>query len=114
MGMSLSNGRLIQEDDTNETRAICFTCIAPLSLEARTLEEAQKLKARISDLLATRPPTGINLTSAVATITGTVAARPATTETTAVAITAVATKKSSNDKANTRSNVEAHPRKVNY
>jgi hypothetical protein len=105
MGVSLSNGRLIQEDDNNETRAICFTCIALLSLEARTLEEAQKLKTRISDMLAAPPPTGINMTkkamSAAATITGTVAARPATTETTAVATTAVARKKSSNDKANT-------------
>jgi len=118
MGMSLSNGRLIQEDDNNETCEICFTCIAPLSLEAHTLKEAQKLKARISDMFAAPPPTGINMTteatSVAATITGTVAARPATTETMAVATMAVATKKSSNDKANTRSNVQAHPRKVNY
>jgi hypothetical protein len=27
IGRSLSNGRLIQEDDNNETRALCFTCI---------------------------------------------------------------------------------------
>jgi len=28
IGRSLSNGRLIQEDDNNETRALCFKCIA--------------------------------------------------------------------------------------
>jgi len=117
MGMSLSNGHLIQEDDNNETRALCFTCIA-LLLEARKFEEAQKLNARISDMLAVPPPTGINMTtaatSAAATVTGTVATRPATTETTAVATTAVATKTASNDNANPRSNVQAHPRKANY
>jgi hypothetical protein len=117
MGMSLSNGHLIQEDDNNETRALCFTCIA-LLLEARKFEEAQKLNARISDMLAVPPPTGINMTtaatSAAATVTGTVAARLATTETTAVATTAVATKTASNDNANPRSNVQAHPRKANY
>ncbi len=55
-------------------------------------------------MLAIPPPTGINMTTAVmsaaATVTGTVAARPATTETTAVATTAVATKTASNDNAN--------------
>jgi hypothetical protein len=51
IGRSLSNGRLIQEDDNNETRAICFKCI-DLLLEARKLEEAQKLNARISDMIA--------------------------------------------------------------
>jgi len=114
---SLSNGHLIQEDDNNETRAICFTCIA-LLLEACKLEEAQKLNARISDMLAVPPPTGINMTTAVtsaaATVMGIVVARPATTETTAVATTAVATKTASNDNANPQSNVQAHPRKVNY
>ncbi len=63
------------------------------------------------------PPTGINMTTAVmsaaATVTGTVAARPATTETTAVATTAVATKPASNNNANPRPNVQAHPRKAN-
>ncbi len=101
--MSLSNGHLIQEDDNNETCALCFKCIA-LLLEARKFEEAQKLNARISDMLAVPPPTQINMTTAVtsaaATVTGTVAARPATTETTAVATTAVATKTASNDNAN--------------
>jgi len=115
--MSLSNGHLIQEDDNNETRALCFKCIA-LLLEARKFEEAQKLNARISDMLAVPPPTQINMTtaatSAAARVTGTVAARPATTETTAVATTAVATKTASNDNANPRSNVQAHPRKANY
>ncbi len=94
-----------------------FTCIA-LLLEARKFEEAQKLNARTSDMLAVPPPTGINMTtvatSAAATVTGTVAARPATTETTAVATMAVATKTASNDNANPRSNVQAHPRKANY
>ena len=52
----MSNGRLIQEDDNNETRALCFKCIA-LLLEARKFEEAQKLKARISGMLAVPPPT---------------------------------------------------------
>jgi hypothetical protein len=52
----LSNGHLIQEDDNNETRALCFKCIA-LLLEAHKFEEAQKLKARISDMLAVPPLT---------------------------------------------------------
>jgi hypothetical protein len=52
----ISNGRLIQEDDNNETRALCFKCIA-LLLEALKFEEAQKLNARISDMLAVPPPT---------------------------------------------------------
>jgi hypothetical protein len=50
IGRSLSNGRLIQEDDNNETRALCFTCIDLLG--------PQKLNARISDMLiAIQPPT---------------------------------------------------------
>jgi len=114
--MSLSNGRHSQEDDNNETRALCFTCIAPL-LEARTLEEAQKLNARISDMLAAPPPTGYNMAtaamSAAVMVTGTVAERPSTTETTAVATTSVATKTASNDNANPRSNVQVHSRKAN-
>jgi hypothetical protein len=61
IGKSLSNGHLIQEDDNNETRALCFTCIA-LLLEVRKLEAAQKLNARISDMLVVPPPTEINMT----------------------------------------------------
>ena len=46
----MSNGRLIQEDDNNETRVLCFTCIDLLG--------PQKLNARISDMLiAIQPPT---------------------------------------------------------
>jgi hypothetical protein len=56
IGRSMSNGRLIQEDDNNETRALCFKCIA-LLLEARKFEEAQKLNARMSDMLAVPPLT---------------------------------------------------------
>ena len=56
IGRSLSNGRLIQEDDNNETRALCFKCIV-LLMEARKFEEAQKLNARMSDMLAVLPPT---------------------------------------------------------
>ena len=56
IGRSLSNGCLIQEDENNETRALCFKCIA-LLLEARKFEEAQKLNARMSDMLAVLPPT---------------------------------------------------------
>jgi hypothetical protein len=56
IGRSLSNGHLIQEDDKNESPALCFKCIA-LLLEAHKFEEAQKLKARISDMLAVPPLT---------------------------------------------------------
>ncbi len=52
----MSNGRLIQEDNNNETRTLCFKCIA-LLLEARKFEEAQKLNVCISDMLAVPPPT---------------------------------------------------------
>jgi len=117
IGRSLSNGCLIQKDDNNETCTLCFKCIA-LLLEARKFEETQKLNARISDMLPVPPPTEINMTtaatSAAATVTGTVAARPATTETMAVATMSVATQTSSNNNANPRSNVQAHPRKANY
>jgi hypothetical protein len=43
-----------------------------------------------------------------------VAANTATMETTVTAITAAVTTTASNDNANPRSNVQAHPRKANY
>jgi len=52
----LSNGRFIQEVDNNETHVLCFKYIA-LLLEASKVEEAQKLNAPISDMLAVPPPT---------------------------------------------------------
>jgi hypothetical protein len=30
IGMSLNNGRIIEQDDNNETRTLCFICIAPM------------------------------------------------------------------------------------
>ncbi len=32
VGMSLNNGNIIEEGDNNKTRAICFTCLGPLSI----------------------------------------------------------------------------------
>ena len=50
----VDNGRNIEQDDNNKTRALCFTCIASLSgfpVAARTLE------ARKASMVAPRPPT---------------------------------------------------------
>jgi len=59
--MSLNNGRLIQEDDNNETRTLCFKCIALLlearKVEAHQLSKAQKLEAHKAAMLAVPPPT---------------------------------------------------------
>jgi len=71
-----------------------------------TDEDPQKLDEEINVTTET--------TSAAATVMGAVAARPATTETMAVATMAVATKTTSNNNANPRPNVQAHPRKANY
>jgi hypothetical protein len=79
--------------------------VSPRHIES-TDEDPQKLDEEINVTTVA--------TFAAATVTGTVAARPATTETTAVATTAVATKPASNNNANPRPNVQAHPRKANY
>jgi hypothetical protein len=53
IGMSLNNERIIEQDDNNKTRALCFTCIAPLSgfpIAAHTVE------ARIASMLASPCP----------------------------------------------------------
>ena len=71
-----------------------------------TDNDSQQLDEEINITTAT--------TSAAAMATGAVAARPARTETTAIATTAVVTKTASNDNANPRPNVQAHPRKANF
>ena len=58
IGTLLNNGRIIEQDDNNKTRALCFTCIVPLSgfpIAARTL------KARKASMLAPRPPARLQL-----------------------------------------------------
>ncbi len=54
IGMLLNNECIIEQDDNNEARALCFRCFAPLlgfPIAARTVE------ARIASMLAPRPPT---------------------------------------------------------
>jgi len=54
IGISLNNVRIIEQDDNNETCALCFRCIALLlgfPIAARTVE------ARIASMLAPHPPT---------------------------------------------------------
>jgi hypothetical protein len=54
IGTSLNNGRNIEQDDNNKTRALCFTCIASLAgfpVAAHTLE------ARKASMVAPHPPT---------------------------------------------------------
>ena len=71
-----------------------------------TNKDPQKLDEKINMRMET--------TSVAATVTGAVAARPATTETMAVATTAVATKTASKNNTDPQPNVQAHPRKANY
>jgi hypothetical protein len=61
----LSNGRLIHEDNNNETRALCFKCIAQLSaglmkssIEDHAATMFLPIEARKAAMLSIPPPTG--------------------------------------------------------
>jgi len=64
IGMSLNNRCIIKQDDNNETRALCFRCIAPLSglmkssIEDHTATMLLPIEARKAAMLAIPPPTG--------------------------------------------------------
>ena len=54
IGTSLNNGRIIEQDDNNKTRTLCFTCIDPLS---GFLIAAPTLEVRKASMLAPCPLT---------------------------------------------------------
>jgi hypothetical protein len=77
---------------------------------------AEEINTVAAATAATTTVTGAvssNTTAATTTVTGAVASNTATTETTAIATMAAVTTAASNNNANPRSNVQAHPRKTN-
>jgi len=76
-------------------------------------EEINTVAAATEEMTTVTGAVASNTTAATITVTGAVAANAATTETTVTATTAAVTTAPSNNNANPRSNVQAHPRKTN-
>ena len=76
-------------------------------------EEINTVAAATEEMTTVTGAVASNTTAATIAVTGAVAANAATTETTVTATTAAVTTAPSNNNANPRSNVQAHPRKTN-
>jgi hypothetical protein len=95
-----------------EATTIVTGVVASNTMAAATTEIYTVAAATAATTTVTRAVAS-NTTAGTTTVTGAVAAYAATTETMATATTAAVTMASSNNNANPRSNVQAHPRKTN-
>ena len=95
------------EATTTVTGAVASNTTAATTTEINTVAAATAATTTVTGAVASIT------TAATTTVTGAVAANAATTETTATATTAAVTMAASNNNANPRSNVQAHPRKTN-
>jgi hypothetical protein len=87
--------------------------VASSNTTAATTTEINTVAAATAATTTFTGAVASNTTAATTTVTGAVAAYAATMETMATATTAAVTMAASNNNANPRSNVQAHPRKTN-